>query len=269
MKLGELIKALEALPERAEVQHGFGEPRSYRGDYSELAFRPGGPVSINAMLIHARSALGETFVGYKGGSYLMSAETECHIAEPGELGEELTASRIDCWRLEIELAAKTKALDEALMKHATAPKLVARRPEDVPEGWSGIARVRYTPGGPLLRALVRRRDFVRADDLAVEVSSNIIEACFDFPIAEAMTAQPPRAIPALATGQHWRTADGASITIGCAVDPRAGTERFQYLELDAGGEGSWQGEERIGSLSTRIEAGGYELVAGPGAEVRR
>lgn len=267
MKLGELIKALEALPERAEVQHGFGEPRSYRGDYSELAFRPGGPVSINAMLIHARSALGETFVGYKGGSYLMSAETECHIAEPGELGEELTASRIDCWRLEIELAAKTKALDEALMKHATAPKLVARRPDEVPDGWSGIARINFGNSTPiLLVALAKRGEFVRINNETNEISAPHIEACFDFPIAEAMTAQPPRAIPALATGQHWRNAKGDSITIGPSTQDRAEGSSFSYF-LIWNGDSSTSAHHRD-DLEAMMREHGFELVAGPGAGVR-
>lgn len=82
-----------------------------------------------------------------------------------------------------------------------------------------------------------------------------IETCFDFPVAEALKVQPPRAIPALATGQPWRTPGGASITVGCAVDPRPGSERLQYLELDANGEGSWQRAEHIGSLASRSDAG--------------
>lgn len=239
MKLGELIKALEALPQDATVAHGFGSPHSYRGDYSQLAFSPIEEARVADMLVHARGALHRTFTGYKGGEYQMDRFTECFIAEHDECGEALTASRIDCWRLEIELGAKAKTLDEA-MARATAPKLVARRPEDVPDGWSGIARINFGNSTPiLLAALAKRGEFVRINNETNEISAPHIEACFDFPIADAMTAQPPRAIPPLATGQHWRTPEGASITIGCAVDPRAGTERFQYLELDAGGEGSW------------------------------
>lgn len=36
------------------------------------------------MLEHAKSALGATFTGYKGGEYTMNEYTDCWIAEYGE-----------------------------------------------------------------------------------------------------------------------------------------------------------------------------------------
>lgn len=87
MTLGDLIKALEkADPERV-VPFGFSGPHSYRGIYADLAFEPAFDVTIAHMLQAARSALGKTFTGYKGGEFLMDEDTDCWIAEYGHTGE--------------------------------------------------------------------------------------------------------------------------------------------------------------------------------------
>ncbi len=83
MTLGDLIETLEAADPEHWVKHGFGEPHSYRGDYSEVAFTPVDDVTVGSMLAHARAALGQTFIGYKGGEYTMHEFTPTWIAEYG------------------------------------------------------------------------------------------------------------------------------------------------------------------------------------------
>lgn len=83
MMLGQLIEALKALPYGKPVRHGFGAPMSYRGYYEDVAFKPVEDTTIGQMLEHARSALGATFEGYKGGEYTMGEYTTCWIDSYG------------------------------------------------------------------------------------------------------------------------------------------------------------------------------------------
>ena len=86
MMLGELICLLEDLPQNKVVKFGFGHPHSYRGYYEDLSFSPEMNVTIGSMLEHAKSALGQTFTGYKGGEFLMGEYTECWISCYGSSG---------------------------------------------------------------------------------------------------------------------------------------------------------------------------------------
>jgi hypothetical protein len=88
MTLGELIAVLEKADQEYIAPLGFGEPHSYRGYYERLAFAPEKNVSVASMLAHAKSALGQTFMGYKGGEYTMHEDTICHIAKWGEWGDD-------------------------------------------------------------------------------------------------------------------------------------------------------------------------------------
>lgn len=83
---------------------GFGEPHSFRGDYSELAFNPARNVTIGSMLGHARAARGATFHGWKGGEYDMDGTVTCWIAEPRDSGD----NRIGPLLLELMLAHSAK-----------------------------------------------------------------------------------------------------------------------------------------------------------------
>ncbi len=89
MELGELITALEQADARLVVPSGFTNPHSYRGYYDELAFEPAANVTVAAMLADARSALGATYQGYKGGDFTMREHTDCWLATWGGLGETL------------------------------------------------------------------------------------------------------------------------------------------------------------------------------------
>jgi len=86
MGLQELIDALAAADQTYVAPLGFGSPHSYRGYYEYVAFEPAENVTVASMLAHAKSALGATFTGYKGGAYTMDEYTHCYIARYGESG---------------------------------------------------------------------------------------------------------------------------------------------------------------------------------------
>lgn len=79
MKLGKLIELLEKFPESRKVQNGFGNPHSWRGSYDELAFEPVADTTVGVMLQEARSALGTTYCGWKGGDFTMGENTRVNI----------------------------------------------------------------------------------------------------------------------------------------------------------------------------------------------
>lgn len=83
MTLAELITALEAADPDRVVRHGFTNPHSYRGYYHELAFEPAANVTVADMLADARSALGSTYEGYKGGDFTMGEHTDCWLSMEG------------------------------------------------------------------------------------------------------------------------------------------------------------------------------------------
>lgn len=84
MYLGQLIEALEAADQDHVCPMGFARPHSYRGFYEDLAFEPEPNMRVADMLACAKSALGETFQGWKGGDYKMHEYTTCWLAERGE-----------------------------------------------------------------------------------------------------------------------------------------------------------------------------------------
>ena len=86
--LGDLIAALAKEDPARVLPVGFNRPHSYRGYYEQLAFEPAENITIGEMLAAARSALGTTFTGYKGGDYTMGEHTECWIANYGESGSD-------------------------------------------------------------------------------------------------------------------------------------------------------------------------------------
>lgn len=88
MTLGDLITHLENVPQERIIKHGFSNPHSYRGYYDELAFEPTENISVADMLEAARSALNNTFEGYKGGYYKMDEYTNVWLSNYGEASEE-------------------------------------------------------------------------------------------------------------------------------------------------------------------------------------
>ncbi len=88
MTLKDLIEELEKQPPEKIARKGFHHPHSYRGDYCDLAFEPKNVVTAGEMLADAKSALGKTFEGWKGGDFTMNEYTECWIADKGSGGGE-------------------------------------------------------------------------------------------------------------------------------------------------------------------------------------
>jgi hypothetical protein len=99
MTLGELIEWLEQQDPNLVVKDGFSTPHSDRGSYDELAFTPEPEAKIGDMLKHAKSALGATFTGWKGGRYEMHDYTPVYIGKLGECGEEITPTHFKYWLL--------------------------------------------------------------------------------------------------------------------------------------------------------------------------
>ena len=88
--LGELIKFLEERDPDLVVPLGFGKPHSYRGYYEDVAFVPVSKTTVGEMLQHAKSAMGKTFTGYKGGEFHMDENTSVWIAQWSKEGDEIT-----------------------------------------------------------------------------------------------------------------------------------------------------------------------------------
>lgn len=88
--LEELINVLESVEPERILPVGFSRPHSYRGYYRDLAFCVARNVSVREMLYAARSAMGETFQGWKGGDYTMDKYTDVWlVTEEGDTGESL------------------------------------------------------------------------------------------------------------------------------------------------------------------------------------
>lgn len=95
--LGMLIEWLESQDGEMVVKDGFSSPHSDRGSYDELAFTPEPEAKIADMLAHARSALGGTFEGWKGGEFTMNEHTPVYIGEFGDCGEPITPTHFKHW----------------------------------------------------------------------------------------------------------------------------------------------------------------------------
>lgn len=119
MRLGDLIAALEgcALKDSegkpTKVWFDFGgftptEAHSYRGIYAHLALGFESrdydrTTTLPDLLADLRSANGKFFVGYKGGSYLMSDSTPVWVSNYGEAHNTAVSGIIDLgWRVIIE-----------------------------------------------------------------------------------------------------------------------------------------------------------------------
>jgi len=93
MTLGELIEALEAMPADAQVAN-LRDAHSYRGYYIDLAFvRNDDTRPAAELLAECKAAMGQVFMGYKGGDFVMGARTPVWCAHYGSCGEKLIALR--------------------------------------------------------------------------------------------------------------------------------------------------------------------------------
>ena len=92
MTLGKLIAALEQLPPDSEVD-ALISPHSYRGYYEDLAFEPSVGIKQKASeaLDVCKGAMGQVFVGYKGGDFVMGALTPIWCATYSCCGQKIMA----------------------------------------------------------------------------------------------------------------------------------------------------------------------------------
>ena len=92
LTLGKLISHLENSNQYAKVEctNGIspGEAHSYRGYYSDLAFELNDPTEVDLkvkdFLAICRKILDTTFEGYKGGDFVMDANTPLWLSNWGE-----------------------------------------------------------------------------------------------------------------------------------------------------------------------------------------
>jgi hypothetical protein len=93
LSLGELIEAIEKHKPEDSVRFDFGacapdELMSYRGYYHDLAvgFSHGaqrGP-TVAEFVKQLKSAIGDTFTGYKGGEFVMNEHSRIWVANRGD-----------------------------------------------------------------------------------------------------------------------------------------------------------------------------------------
>lgn len=79
MNLGKYIETLQSFDPTIELEMGLGNPHSWRGNYSELAFEPKPNMTVGEMLEEAKGAVGKTFTGWKGGEFKMDEYTSVHV----------------------------------------------------------------------------------------------------------------------------------------------------------------------------------------------
>lgn len=102
LTLGGLIDRLAKLPAECSIQWDFGYLKptavgSYRGYYEQLAIghtdgHEDGFRTVGELLANLRAAVGATFTGYKGGSYVMHRDTPVWLGNYGESGAHMVVA---------------------------------------------------------------------------------------------------------------------------------------------------------------------------------
>lgn len=96
LRLGQLIARLAEEDRARIVPVGFHNPHSYRGYYEDLAFERATNITVGEMLSAAKSALGATYQGWKGGDYQMGEWTSTWLVScEGETGESIGGMFLD------------------------------------------------------------------------------------------------------------------------------------------------------------------------------
>jgi hypothetical protein len=90
MTLGSLIARLKEMAPDA-VMERLCSPHSYRGYYTDLAFGRFGTCTAQENLETVEACMHATFVGYKGGEFLMDGSAPVWIARCGCTGPRLMA----------------------------------------------------------------------------------------------------------------------------------------------------------------------------------
>jgi hypothetical protein len=137
MTLKELIVWLESKDPKLVLSRGFNQPHSYRGIYADVAFVPCKDASVAEMLRDAKSALGETFGGWKGGEFEMNEWTDCWLAEIGDTGDAITGSWLEAEAALTALRERHAADVEAAFREGVWEGVSWDRPrqDDVDAAW--------------------------------------------------------------------------------------------------------------------------------------
>lgn len=86
--LGELLDGLRQADPEALI--GLHNPHSYRGYYSDLALEPTeAPIKVWQLINQLSDVIDTELTGYKGGEFLMSADTPVWVAHYGTTGPAL------------------------------------------------------------------------------------------------------------------------------------------------------------------------------------
>ena len=86
--LGELLDGLRQADPEAEIN--LTDPHSYRGYYHDLALEPTTePVKVWQLINQLSDVINTELTGYKGGEFLMSADTPVWVAHYGCTGSAL------------------------------------------------------------------------------------------------------------------------------------------------------------------------------------
>lgn len=114
--LGEFILKLEAVEDKTNnIYFEFGglNPttfRSYRGYYDELALgfdQESSSMTVQELLDHSKSVIGQTFEGYKGGDFTMSKNTPIWAANYSHSSDTMIIDIVDKgWCVEIKTEQK-------------------------------------------------------------------------------------------------------------------------------------------------------------------
>ena len=102
MRLGKYIKWLEGQDPDLAIPLGLGNPHSWRGYYEQLAFEPVENTTIGRMLEEARSAIGATYTGWKGGEFVMDETSPINIDWQGRWSD---GEHLWFWFLELLIQA--------------------------------------------------------------------------------------------------------------------------------------------------------------------
>jgi hypothetical protein len=87
MTLGKLIDKLKNLSPETLVE--LSSPHSYRGYYEDLAFSYGDKITAKEALQLCQNAMGEVFIGYKGGDFQMGRNTPVWSSHYGQTGKKI------------------------------------------------------------------------------------------------------------------------------------------------------------------------------------
>lgn len=111
MTIESALEELDKFPDDYVTDYGWVEAYSYRGFYQELSVDEGRTTIAQCKEV-LQTAVGGTFIGYKGGEFVMKMSTGVWLAPWGDTGIPLTKDRFRLMRFEAEQEASLAADEE-------------------------------------------------------------------------------------------------------------------------------------------------------------